>query len=82
MPTSVHTGKYVPVENAVAHDSRVCFGITWFATEAEAEEYGKQVAEQGKTYNGGYFHGRLCGRDKTWDYVDKETGQTLYAVTD
>lgn len=54
-------------KNATHIDSRICFGIIWFETEKEAIEYGKLMNELGVTYNGGMFHGMLCGRDSTWD---------------
>ncbi len=65
----------------IKQESRICFGIAWFKTEAEADRYGAHVRKAGYTYNGGFYHGMLCGRDKSWDYVDKELGQ-LYAVTE
>lgn len=64
----------------VRYDSRSCFGIKWYATEAEADEVGAQVTASGATYNGGFFHGRSCGRDPSFDYVDSVFGP-LYAVT-
>lgn len=64
----------------VKSDSRICFGIYYFDNEADAERYGNHVRAQGLTYNGGWFDGRPCGRDKTWDHVDPELGQ-LYGVT-
>lgn len=67
--------------NPVKRDSRTCFGISWFATEEEADEYAKSVREQGITYNGGFMHGLPCGRDTAFDYVDTEHGR-LFAVTD
>lgn len=70
-----------PYAKAVKHDSRICFGIAYFATEEDADAYAAVVKEQGLTYNGGWFHGMPCGRDKAFDHVDKETGQQLYAVT-
>lgn len=45
-----------------------------------AEEADQWTKAQGNEYNGGMFHGMSCGRDKTWDHVDKE-GRKLYAVT-
>ncbi len=64
----------------VKTDSRICFGIKYFASEADADRYAEHVVATGQTYNGGFYHGMACGRDKTWDHVDKELGQ-LYAVT-
>jgi hypothetical protein len=66
----------------VAYDGRICFGIAYFGSEEDATEYAAKVKAQGITYNGGWYHGRPCGRDKTWDHVDKETGKALFAVTD
>ena len=66
----------------VKRDSRICFGIAYFSTEADAEAYAGHVWAMGYTYNGGFYHGRACGRDKSFDHVDKETGKNLYAVTD
>lgn len=60
----------------VASEQRICFGIRWFATEAEADLYAAHVRKEGITYNGGWFHGMMCGRDKTWDH------DGMFAVTD
>ncbi len=67
----------VPV--AVKTESRICFGIAWFATEREADAYATIVRKRGDTYNGGYFHGMSCDRDSGFDYT--EQGRKLYAVT-
>ncbi len=64
----------------VRTESRICFGIAWFATEAVAIAYGRHVRKRGDTYNGGYFDGMSCGRDSAWDYTTPE-GQKLFAVT-
>jgi hypothetical protein len=61
-------------------DERICFGILWFATEADAAIAHDAVREEGRCYNGGYFHGMPCGRSKTWDQPD-EAGAMTYAVT-
>jgi len=66
----------VPVKT----DSRICFAIQYFTTEADADRFAENVREKNITYNGGFFHGMACGRDKGWDYVDPVLGQ-LYAVT-
>jgi hypothetical protein len=57
-------------------ESRIAFGISYFATEAEAEEYAAEVEKQRRTYNGGFFHGMPCGRAKQFDH------EGLFAVTD
>ena len=62
------------------YDGRICFCIYWHTNEAEAEEHGALVRKAGYTYNGGYFHGTGCGREKYRDYTDKE-GVRHYAVT-
>jgi hypothetical protein len=72
--------KTVPVP--VKHETRICFSIAWFDSEKDAALYDKHVRKLGLTYNGGWFHGMSCGRDKTWDHVDKTTGRKLFAVTD
>lgn len=62
-------------------DSRICFGINYYATEAEAQRAAELVRAAGHTYNGGYMHGVPCGREPAHDYIDKASGQKLYAVT-
>lgn len=62
-------------------DSRISFAIYYFTSEADAQLYAADVARRGSTYNGGWFHGRPCGRDTTWDHTDPTLGP-LYAVTD
>lgn len=61
-------------------DSRICFGIHYFASAKDADTYAAVVRKRGDTYNGGFFHGMACGRDKSFDYTDTEHGR-LYAVT-
>lgn len=62
-------------------DSRICFSISYFESEKEADIYADYVVKQGFTYNGGFYHGMPCGRDKSCDYED-ENGKKLYAVTE
>lgn len=60
-------------------DSRICFSIAWYATEAEAKQHDRLARKAGDTYNGGFYHGMQCGRDQTWDReVD---GVKQYAAT-
>jgi len=66
---------------AVEAEGRICFGISFFATEEDAETYAAIVHERGDTYNGGFFHGMACGRASRFDRV-REDGTKLYAVTD
>lgn len=54
-------------DHAIDRDERICFGIVWFPTEKLANQYHEIVCKQGCTYNGGYFHGMACGRDKSFD---------------
>ena len=61
-------------------DGRTCYGIHFFDSEEKADLYGRAIALRGDTYNGGYSHGRPCGRDESWDYVRKD-GVKLYGVT-
>lgn len=63
----------------VGQDSRTCFGILFFAAEDEAAAYSAHVRASGQAYNGGFFDGMACGRDRAFDReVD---GQRQYAVT-
>ena len=74
--------KAAPLPTPVKIDSRICFSIMYFATEADADRYAAHVREKGYTYNGGWFDGMACGREDRWDRTDPETGQKLYAVTE
>ena len=65
----------------VKYRAGCAFSIRWFATEEDANIMGAAVRASGATYNGGYYHGRPCGRDETFDYIDPVLGQ-IYAVTD
>lgn len=62
-------------------DARTAFAINYFQSEADAQAFAADVKRRGATYNGGWLHGKPCGRDSTWDYVDGKLGK-LYAVTD
>jgi hypothetical protein len=61
-------------------EQRTCFGLAWFADEAQAETYGKAVAKAGMTVNGGLYDGMRCGRASQFDYT--LDGVQLYAVMD
>ncbi|NBO52179.1 MAG: hypothetical protein EBU83_01910 [bacterium] len=52
-------------------DSRICFGIEFYDSEEKAHAAHLISRLQGNTYNGGWFHGMPCGRDKSFDYVVK-----------
>lgn len=69
-----------PEIKAIASESRICFGISWYPDEAKADEVGKWVRDKGHTYNGGWYHGMACGRDPSWDFRT-EDGREFYAVT-
>lgn len=68
------------VPSPAKYDSRICFGIAYFLTESDAQAYAADVARRGLTYNGGFMHGRPCGRDTTWDHT--KDGVQFFAVTD
>lgn len=53
-------------------DSRICFGIEFYDSEEKAHIAHIISRLQGNTYNGGWFHGMACGRDKSFDYVVKQ----------
>lgn len=74
--------KRVPVlPKPAKFDSRICFSISYFTSEADAAVYAAYVAEKGYTYNGGWFHGMACGRETRFDHTDAMLGK-LYAVTE
>ncbi len=60
-------------------DIRICFSIAYFTDEKDAEAYAETT--KGATYNGGFYHGQPCGRDKSWDYTDRLDGVKYYATT-
>jgi len=64
----------------VKDEGRCCFALVWFDNETEAEEFGAIVRARGDRYNGGFFHGTICGRDRNFDYIDSANGP-LFAVT-
>ena len=68
----------MPKPTRIDHESRISFGIDWYATEEDALIASAQTHS---TYNGGYMHGVSCGRDKTWDRKDEDGNVTAWAVT-
>ena len=62
------------------YDGRICFSILFFKDPKDAAEAAQAVVKAGDTYNGGFFHGKPCGREPSWDYVDPD-GVKWYAVT-
>ena len=58
--------------------SRICFGIAYFSTEAEAVQQSEINVANNVRINGGMMHGGYCLRDPGSDHVDPELGQ-LYA---
>jgi hypothetical protein len=63
----------------VAVEPMNCFAIAWFGTKYQATKYDEIVKRGGKTYLGGAFNGRPCGRDILFD---KEiNGKMAFAVT-
>ena len=68
-----------PAPQPVDVDVRICFGIAWYASEEDAQKADEVTRKQGNTYNGGFYHGVICGREESWDReVD---GKKRYAVT-
>jgi len=61
-------------------DVRICFAIEWYELEEDAELANKLTRKAGNCYNGGWFHGMPCGRDRGFDHTDDE-GTKWYAVT-
>lgn len=67
--------------NAIERDSRICFGIVWFATEEEADAAHQKVRERRERYNGGWMDGLPCGRDSSYDKRNEAGEVTAFAVT-
>lgn len=63
----------------IKEESRICFGIEYYATEKDADLAGTFVEKRGDTYNGGSFHGMGCGRELRFDH--ERDGQKFYSVT-
>jgi hypothetical protein len=68
------------VPEPVETDSRICFGIAYFTSESDAILYAADVRRRGCTYNGGFYDGMACGREKRFDHM--KDGRKLYAVTE
>ena len=66
--------------HAVDREDRTCFGIAYFASKKDADNYSKYVRENGRTYNGGMMSGKPCGRAPEFDR--SVAGEKQYAVTD
>lgn len=69
------------LKDQAKYDGRCALSIWWHTDEALADEHGKLVEKTGATYNGGWFHGMECGREKTRDYM-ADDGTMRYAVTE
>jgi hypothetical protein len=54
--------------------------VWFFKEEADADAFAASVKAAGATYNGGYFHGKPCGREKERDHTDQH-GVRWFAVT-
>ena len=61
-------------------DTRICFGIAYYEDIADVVRAEAVTRQQGNYYNGGWFHGMACGREKDRDFTDDE-GTLWMAVT-
>ena len=66
-------------ERMIEYSGRCSMSVAWFATEEEAEKFGAAIRASGASYNGGWFHGMPCGRDRGFDTV--KDGKKIYAIT-
>ena len=71
----------LPTPTPVAHESRICFGISWYATERDAWIADRLIRARGITYNGGFYDGMPCGRDSAWDRRDENGDTIAWSVT-
>lgn len=69
----------VPLPQPVKSESRNCFGLEWYSTEADADRVANYARERGETVNGGFMHGMAVGRETEFD--TEVDGQRLYAVS-
>jgi hypothetical protein len=53
-------------------EQRICFGIAYFLTEADAQAFGDYYRKAGATYIGGYSDGMPTGRERNRDLVVTE----------
>lgn len=60
-------------------EGRIAFCLRWYATEELAKLAAEYVRKSGRSYNGGYFHGKPCGREESFD--TERDGQKLFAVS-
>jgi hypothetical protein len=65
----------------VGHESRICFGISWYASERDAWIADRLIRARGVTYNGGFYDGMPCGRDSAWDRRDEDGNVVAWSVT-
>lgn len=64
----------------VERDGRICFGIVWFESEADAQRYGELNTKLGFTVNGGWYHGAPLNRAMAKRFDQKKDGEKpLYA---
>lgn len=68
-------------KNAISRESRICFGVVWFATEEEATAAHEKVRARRERYNGGWMDGMLCGRDQSYDKRNEAGEVIAFAVT-
>ena len=73
--------KKIVLPTPAKFDSRICFSLVYFTSEADAEVYAAHVRAKGFTYNGGWFDGMSCGRETRFDHVSEMLGP-LYAVSE
>jgi hypothetical protein len=82
--TTEATAMYLPkgykLKGKVRYQGRICFALQYFSVEADAKACAKQVAKEGRTYNGGFFHGMSCGRESQFDHTTDD-GVKWYAVS-
>jgi hypothetical protein len=62
------------------YDGRIAFSLYMFTNEDDANTCAREVERQGNTYNGGWMHGRACGREDRFDYTDN-VGVRWFAVS-
>lgn len=68
------------IEGRWMYDGRISLSVLYFESQTDATKIAKEVVKQDCRYNGGWFDGKLCGRETAFDFTDQNNIK-WYAVT-
>ena len=66
--TAAERAEWNRLEKEGRFDGRIAFSMRYYTDEKDAERFGELSSKMGNTYNGGWFHGMSCGREKQFDH--------------